>query len=311
MRAFALDSFGEDGSHREVDLPEPGDGQVRLKVLAASINPVDWKTGKGYVKDYLEHRFPLILGQDACGVVDAIGPGVDDLKKGDVVFGYHGQPFMGRGTHAEYVLASASTICHKPEAIEDVAAAALPLAGVTAMLCVEAVAPSAGQVVLIVGAAGGVGSFAVQMAASRGATVIGVARRVNHDYLRQMDATEMVDYTTTDVAEAVRAAHPDGIDAIIDLVNDQPAVITLTGLVRDGGIVASPNPTGAPMDDPRVKGVFIVADVNRERLRQLATWLDDGTLRLPEIRSYPFNHVHDALKESEGLHVRGKLVVTI
>lgn len=216
---------------------------------------------------------------------------------------------MGRGTHAEYVLASTLTVCHKPDALDHIGAAALPLSGVTALMCVEAVQPSAEQVLLIVGAAGGVGSFAVQLAAARGATVIGVARTVNHDYLRQIGATETIDYTTTDVFEAVGAAHPEGIDAIIDLASDADTVRKLSGLVRDGGVVASPNGT-APMDDPRVKGAFIVADMNRTRLSQLATLVEEGKLRLPEIRRYHLDHVRDALKESEGGHVRGKLVVT-
>src|SRR3954466_7747258 len=96
MRAFAHESFGDPGSIREVDLPHPSANEVRIKVIAASVNPVDWKTGKGYLKDYLEHRFPLILGQDVAGIVDSVGAHVHDLKEGDEVFGGHGQMFMGR-----------------------------------------------------------------------------------------------------------------------------------------------------------------------------------------------------------------------
>jgi NADPH:quinone reductase len=309
MRAFAIDTFGQDGSHRDVDLPEPQAGEARLKILAASINPMDWKVGKGYVQDYFEHRFPLILGIDACGVVDALGSGVDDLQVGDIVFGFHGRPFMGRGTHAEYVVAAASALLLKPDFIDHVEAAAVPLAGVTAIMCVEAVDPQPGQVVLIVGAAGGVGSFAVPMVAARGAAVIGVARAINHDYLGQIGASETIDYTTSDVAAVVRSAHPDGIDAIIDLASDPVQARELVALVRDGGVVASPNGT-APMDDPRVKGAYIIAEMSRSRLQQLGSMLEDGTVMPPPIRSYPMDDIHDAIKESEAGHVRGKLVVT-
>jgi len=310
MRAYAFDQFGEEGSLREMELPAPAEGQVRLKVSAASVNPIDWKTAKGWVKDYLEHRFPLVTGQDVCGTVDAVGPGVDDLKLGDVVFGTTGQPFMGRGTHAEYVNAATATLCRKPESLSDEAAASLPLAGVTAQMCVEAIQPSPGQVVLIVAAAGVVGSIAVQLAAARGAKVIGVARQVNHDYLRQLGAAEMIDYTAEDLATAVRAAHPAGIDAIIDLASDHATARKLTGLLRDGGIMASPNGT-APMDDPRVKGAFIVADVTRDRLQQLVSAIEAGALKVAEIHGYGFQDAVEALRESEGGHVRGKLVLTM
>lgn len=309
MRAFAQDSFGEAGSVREVDVPHPSANEVRVKVVGASVNPVDWKTGKGYLKDYLEHRFPLISGQDVSGVVDAVGAHVHDFKEGDEVFGGHGQPFMGRGTHAEYVVANSAALAHKPAAISGPEAASIPLAGVTAMMCVEAVEAGAGDVVLVVGAAGGVGSFAVQMAAARGAHVIGVARTVNHDYVRKLGAADVVDYETGDLTENVKAVHPGPLDAIIDLASDGATVRKLSSLLRDGGSIASPVGT-APMDDPRIKGTFVVAVIDRKRLERLGSWLTDGSLKLPEIRKYKLDEVDSAFKESEAGHVRGKLIIT-
>ena len=309
MRAFAHESFGDTGSIREVDLPSPSANEVRVKVIAASVNPVDWKTGKGYLKDYLEHRFPLILGQDFAGVVDSVGAHVHDLKKGDAVFGGHGQMFMGRGTHAEYVVANTVALAPLPAGLEPPAAASIPLAGVTALMCVDAIGAGPGDAVLIVGAAGGVGSFAVQIAVARGAHVIAVGRAVNHEYLRKLGASETVDYENVDLVEKVRALHPEPLDGIIDLASDADTVRRLTSLLRDGGTVASPVGT-APMDDPRIKGAFIVAQVTRERLEQLAGWLADGTLVIPEIRTFKLEDASSAFRESEGGHVRGKLVVT-
>jgi NADPH:quinone reductase len=309
MRAFAHESFGDTGSVREVELPSPSANEVRVKVIAASVNPVDWKTGKGYLKDYFEHRFPLILGQDFAGVVDSVGAHVHDLKKGDAVFGGHGQMFMGRGTHAEYVVANTSALASLPAALEAPAAASIPLAGVTALMCVDAIGAGPGDAVLIVGAAGGVGSFAVQIAVARGARVIAVGRSVNHEYLRKLGASETVDYENTDLVEKVRDIHPEPLDGIIDLASDADTVRRLTSLLRDGGTVASPVGT-APMDDPRIKGAFIVAQVTRERLEQLAGWLADGSLVLPEIRTFKLEDTSSAFRESEGGHVRGKLVVT-
>ncbi|HEY6115825.1 MAG TPA: NADP-dependent oxidoreductase [Candidatus Dormibacteraeota bacterium] len=309
MRAFAHESFGDTGSIREVDLPSPSANEVRVKVIAASVNPVDWKTGKGYLKDYLEHRFPLILGQDFAGVVDSVGAHVHDLKKGDAVFGGHGQMFMGRGTHAEYVVANTVALAPLPAGLEPPAAASIPLAGVTALMCVDAIGAGPGDAVLIVGAAGGVGSFAVQIAVARGAHVIAVGRAVNHEYLRKLGASETVDYENVDLVEKVRALHPEPLDGIIDLASDADTVRRLSSLLRDGGTVASPVGT-APMDDPRIKGAFIVAQVTRERLEQLAGWLADGSLVIPEIRTFKLEDTSSAFRESEGGHVRGKLVVT-
>jgi len=309
MRAYTHESFGDSGSIHEVDLPHPAAHEVRIKVIAASVNPVDWKTGKGYLKDYVEHRFPLILGQDMAGVVDSVGAHVHDLKAGDEVFGGHGQMFMGRGTHAEYVIANTVAIAPLPAGLAASEAASIPLAGVTALMSVDAIDAGEGDAVLIVGGAGGVGSFAIQIAVARGARVIAVGRSVNHEYMRKLGASETVDYETGDLVEKVRAVHPAPLDGIIDLASDADTVRRLSTLLRDGGTVASPVGT-APMDDPRIKGVFIVGQVTRDRLEQLAGWLADGTLVTPEIRTFKLEDVSSAFRESEGGHVRGKLVVT-
>jgi NADPH:quinone reductase len=309
MRAFALGSFGDEGSIGEFDLPHPSSHEVRVKVLAASVNPVDWKTGKGYLKDFLEHRFPLVTGQDVAGIVDAVGAHVHDLREGDEVFGGHGQPFMGRGTHAEFVVANTAALAPKPAAIQAQDAASIPLAGVTALMAVDAIGASAGDTVVIVGASGGVGSFALQIAVERGARVIAVARAVNHEYLRHLGAAETISYETGDVVESIRNVHPEPVDGLIDLASDAATVRRLSALLRDGATVASPVGT-APMDDPRIKGVFIAAEINRARLEKLAQLIGNGVLQLPEIRTFELDDIGAAFRESEGGHVRGKLVVT-
>jgi NADPH:quinone reductase-like Zn-dependent oxidoreductase len=310
MRAFAVPSFGAQGSIIDIDTPHPGAHKARVKVISASVNPVDWKTGKGYLKDFVEHRFPLVLGQDMAGVVDAVGAHVHDLTEGEEVFGMHGQQFMGRGTHAEYVIVSSTSVAAKPNGIAADEAASIALAGITALMCVDAVDASAGDVVLIVGAAGGVGSFATQLAVQRGAHVIAVARSVNHDYVHRLGAESAIDYETGDLFENVRTVHSGPIDAIIDLASDGQTVRRLCALLRDGGTVASPVGT-APMDDPRIKGVFIVAQATRERLEDLATRVSDGSIVLPEIRTFDLGDAARAFAESEGGHVRGKLVLKV
>jgi NADPH:quinone reductase-like Zn-dependent oxidoreductase len=310
MRAFALDAFGDPGSIREVEREEPQAGEVRVRVIAAGINPVDWKTGLGYLKDWLEHRFPLILGQDVSGVVDAVGPGVSDFRVGDEVFGGHGQPFMGRGTLAEYVVAAPRSLAAKPDQITHAEAAAIPLAGVTALMSVDALGDVRDQPLVVLGAAGGVGSFAVQIARARGAHVIGVASGPNHDYLRGLGVTDLVDYTTTDVGQAVRSAQPAGVAGVIHLAGEADELAPVAALVRDGGTVVSP--AGAPpMEAGRINWAMFGADVTGERLTQLLGMRQKGELKLPPMRSFHFEDTSSALQVSAGGHVRGKLVVNV
>jgi NADPH2:quinone reductase len=313
MRAFVLARFGDGGSVQEVQEPQPAEGEVRIRVHAASVNPVDWKTGKGYLKDYAEHHFPLILGQDATGVIDRVGTGVQGFAVGDEIYGGVGKSFFGNGTFAELATMSASTIAPKPASIDHVVAASLPVAALTALTAIEAAQVDAGQTVLVVGASGGVGSFAVQMAHLRGASVIAVARGENAEYLRNLGATEIVDYTAGDVVEAVKAAHPQGLDAIIDVVSDKDALTRLSEAVHSGGHIASA--VGGADDEALSKrgisGTNIQGAVTSERLVQLGEWIDNGQIRPAEMKTFSLEDADKALAQIETGHTRGKLVLTV
>jgi NADPH:quinone reductase len=239
MRAFALDSFGEPGSVRELPPPRPAEGQILVGVRAAGVNPFDAVVAQGYVKDVMEHRFPLVPGVDAAGVVEALGDGVDGLAVGDEVFGAVGKPYLGEGTYAETTTMSVGAVWRKPSWLDFAQAAAVPLAGATAFTLLDVVSLGAGETVLVIGASGGVGSFLVQLAVQRGARVVGVCSGRNVAYARSLGAAELIDYTAEDVGDALRSRHPDGIDAIVDLVGDRPAVTALSEQLRPGGRVAS------------------------------------------------------------------------
>ena len=313
MRAFALEQFGGPGSLQEVPDPRPGAGELLVRVRASSLNAMDWKVGKGYVKDFMEHRFPLVLGLDFAGAVEDLGQGVADFEPGQAVFGAAGKPVMGSGTLAELATVSAATAVAKPASIEDRVAATLPTAGCTALMGVEAVQPSQGDAVLVVGAAGGVGSFAVQLAASRGADVIGVATSSNADYVRELGASELIDYTSEDLVEAVRRRRRSGLAAIIDLVSDAATLGRLSELVRDGGVIVSAL-SAAPAEGaaPRgIRGVNLGGTVNRERLQALASAVEQGELKPPAIKTFSLQQAAEALLEAQSGHVRGKLVVTV
>src|SRR5688500_15782955 len=217
MRAFALEELGAPGSIVEVPVPEPAEGQVRIRVAAAGLNPFDNAVIQGYLKDQMEHRFPLIPGMDAAGTVDALGEGVVELAIGDEVFGSVGKRHLGEGTAAGSATMATATIARRPASIADTDAAAIPVAGVTALTMIETASVSDGDVVVAIGATGGVGSYFVQLAAKRGARVLAISSAPNTDYARTLGAAEAVDYEAGDVVEAVRSLAPEGIDVIAEM----------------------------------------------------------------------------------------------
>jgi NADPH2:quinone reductase len=311
MRAFAFDAFGQPGSIHEVPEPEPADGEVRVRVAAASLNPFDNFVQQGYLKDRMEHRFPLIPASDFSGTVDALGSGVHGFSVGDAVFGIIGKMAQGQGTLAEMTTASSGTIAKRPHQITDEAAAALPLTGVSALMCVDAAAIKAGDVVVVVGASGGIGSYAVQLARLRGAHVIGVTNTANIDYVKGLGADEVVDRTAGAVVDALKSKHGDGVAAIIDTASDVASLQALIGAVRKGGTVVSMRGAATPdeMAKQGLKGVNIQTQVNPDRLEMLAKLSADGKLKAPRIHQFPLDRAGEAFKLLG--HSDGKIVVTI
>src|SRR5438105_12173169 len=185
MRAFAIDDFGQPGSVREMPVPEPGPGEVRVRVVAAGLNPIDSFVLSGMGKGMLQFEYPIVPGLDFSGVVDAVGGGVD-LAPGAEVFGVAMKPLWGRGAVAEFVIAPADVIVPKPANLDHVIAATLSTAGRTALAVVDALAPTTGQTILLVGSTGGIGSFATQLLAQRGVHVIGSIRPENAEYARSL-----------------------------------------------------------------------------------------------------------------------------
>ncbi|MGH2407416.1 MAG: NADP-dependent oxidoreductase [Candidatus Limnocylindrales bacterium] len=311
MRAFALDEFGGQGSVHEVPEPEPGENQVRVRVEAASVNPADNFMLSGAYKDFMPHHFPLVPGLDLAGVVDAIGPGVEDFVVGDAVFGVHGKSSVGEGTFAEYTIASAATIARRPADIDPPLGTALSLAGVSALEMVDAAQPKPGDVVVVIGAAGGIGSIATQLLASAGAVVVGIASSFNHTYVKRLGAAEAIDYGRHDVFEAVRDAHPEGIAGIFDMVGDKERVAQLAELVRPGGFVVSM--VGAADVDALAaagtRGTNIRTQATTAKLERLAGYIAAGTLQRPNIATLPLAEAGRALADCAVRHVRGKLVI--
>jgi NADPH:quinone reductase-like Zn-dependent oxidoreductase len=313
MHAIAEDEFGGPVTLMNLPIPEIGADEVLIRVRAAGVNPFDWKVADGFLKDEKEHLFPLILGFDAAGVVERVGADVTWPSEGDEVYGYLSKLVMGEGTYAEHVGAPAAIVAKKPEAVGFAAAAALPMPGLTAMDLVDAVDLGEGETVLIVGATGGVGSYAVQLAARRGARVIATARQANEAFVRELGATEAIDHTREALVEAVRTAHPDGIGAIIDMVSDPEVLSRMAGLLKKGGRLAS-SVFAADVEclaERSVKATNIGMQPNAQRLEELSWMVDAGEISVQLERTFPLEKAPEALEKSRTRHVRGKIVLLV
>ncbi|CAM5706025.1 NADP-dependent oxidoreductase [Streptomyces canus] len=288
MRAVTVDSVPASPAVTEADTPRPEAGELLVKVAAASLNGIDVATAAGYLQGMMEHRFPLILGKDFAGTVEALGEGVEGFAAGDEVFGVVMKPFLGAGSLAQYVTVPAGhSLARIPAGLKAQDAGALGLAGATAADSLNAVALVEHETVLISGAAGGVGSLAVQLAAARGAVVIATARPgAQTDFVTGLTGAEVhvVDFTG-DLRAQVRDIAPDGVDAVLHLAGDGAQ---LADLVRPGGRIASP--AGLTQDAVKGKDVTIhpiMADPNAPTLTALAEQVASGALRVPVTATYP------------------------
>ncbi len=311
MRAFALEGarVGPVPSWMFSE-PEPAEGQVRIRVAAAGLNPFDNAVMQGYLKDQMEHRFPLIPGMDASGTVDALGEGVVELAIGDEVFGSVGKRHLGEGTAAGSATMSTGTIARKPASIDHSDAAAIPVAGVTALTMVETAGVAEGDVVVAIGATGGVGSYLVQLAAKRGARVLAISSAANADYARKLGAAGSIDYAAGDVVEAVRSFAPDGVDVIAEMHGGDDTA-RLAELVRSGGRVVSAV-GGADEETLKGRGIEaanIMGMVSTASLETLAGMLERGEMVSPEIKSFPLSEAAEAFEQVATGHTRGKILV--
>lgn len=309
MRAVVLTDFGLALELAELDVPQPGEGEVRVRVSAASVNGFDLAVANGYLKGIMEHRFPVVLGKDFAGIVDAVGTGVTGYGPGDRVFGVVTKQFLGHGSFAEFVTVPASVgVTTLPESVDFTEGAALGLAGSAALAAVDAVGPEPGQTVLVAGATGGVGNQAVQLAAKAGAHVIATACGGEETGLvSELGAAEVVDYTQ-DVTATVLGAHPPGVDAVIHLAGDPTALLPA---MRSGGLFVSTllsSPEQLPTETATV--VPVSANPTPETLDRLAEDQAHGRTRVTIQRRYNLDDAPAAVADFAA-GTLGKLVIAI
>ncbi|MEU0190977.1 NADP-dependent oxidoreductase [Streptomyces afghaniensis] len=237
MRAVIVNGYGQTPVLGDVPTPRPGPHQLLIRLRAAAVNPIDRSLAHGDWRIMFPGTFPMVLGTDGAGIVESVGEGTSRFAPGDVVSGLLLIPPIGAtGTYAEYVAVDEDApLARVPDAMDLDVAAALPTIGMTGLALTLMLAPLEGRTVLIVGARGGVGSMATQFAVRAGAYVIAVAPDIAAERMRRYGAAEIIDPTAVSLPEAVQRAHPDGIDALIDVAGDADRFASLAKLVRPGG----------------------------------------------------------------------------
>jgi len=311
VRAIQLARFGGPEVLEPVDLPtpEPIPTEVRVRVQAAGVNPVDWKTRQGGGRARALYDPPFVLGWDVAGVVDAVGGGVTRFAVGDEVFGMPWFPRLA-SAYAEYVTAPSRQFARIPHALDKVQAGGLPLAGLTAwQALVDTAKLERGDRVLIHAAAGGVGHLAVQIAKARGAHIVATARAAKHEFLRGLGVERLIDYT--DVAFEAEAGE---VDVVLDLIGTEDCGMRSLQTLREGGLLIQV-PSGAPESvkyaardqGKRLTGILVEPDGHA--LEQLAALADAGQLRVEVAETLPLEQAARAHELGQEGRVQGKLVL--
>lgn len=313
MRAITVTEYGANPGVSEMPTPEPGRSQILLKMRAAGMNPMDRTLAAGDWRP-MPATFPMVLGADCAGVVETLGQGTSRFSVGDDLFGQLLiAPLGSAGTYAEYVaVAEDAPLTRVPTGLDDIVAASLPTAGGAGLALVDLLEPLTDKTVLIVGAGGGVGSFATQFAVNAGAKVIANVRARDAERMRSYGAVETIDHTAVPLLDAVRQAHPDGIDALIDLVSDASGFAELASVVRGGGsavtaqYVADEKALGAA----GITGVNFALPASSELFERVAEAVADGRIVAPPITRISLEEVPAALSSAQLRPASGKTVIT-
>jgi NADPH:quinone reductase-like Zn-dependent oxidoreductase len=303
VRALRLTRYGgaETTVISSIPAPEPGPNQVLVRVEAAGINGLDWKVREGYVRDAFPLQLPTVLGIEMAGVVTGVGPGTSRFQVGDRVMGSLG----GLGAYAELVAVNESNLCRIPDGLSYVDAAALPVASVAAWQSLYAAGPiQHGQRVLIHGAAGGLGGFAVQFAKQAGATVLATARGRYAESVRSLGADEVIDYEKQRFEEVAK-----NIDLVLDYVGGDVLDLSWKVLSENGAIVSTTSPDILERTPDQRRGVWFVNKPDAERLELIAREVAQGRLRSEISEVVDFNNLAAAIERNRTQPHRGKVVV--
>jgi len=309
MKAVRFHEYG--GSdvlrYEDVPRPEPGKGEVLVKVHATSVNPVDVAIRAGHLRAFREYPLPFILGWDFSGVIEEVGTEVEEWKKGDEVYGHPN--IAGTGTYAEYAIAPPGTFARKPATLDHLHAAAIPLAGLTAWQALfDHAKLTAGQKVLIHAGAGGVGTFAVQFGRIKGLQIAATSSAANHPLLRELGAQQVIDYTTTRFEDVVNDA-----DAVIESLGGEVRERSWKTLKKGGILVAliGPPPAQETADRYGVRQALMWVHGDRAQLEEIGKLVDAGHVRPVIDTVIPLRDAARAQERSQTKHARGKIVLQV
>ena len=310
MRAAYYEELGSVDKIKVGTLPVPEiqEGEVLIRIKAAGINPVDSAVREGYLNAFIPVIFPAISGWDVAGVVESCGYSARRFKPGDEVYAYARRPRVQHGTFAEYVVIPESYLALRPQQLSWEEAAGIPLVGLTAYQSLfDAGNLQANQVVMILGASGGVGSLGIQLAKAKGARVIGVASRKNHEHMRQLGADYTIDYQNTQIAEEVKKITPDGVDLIFDCASGETLEQSLPALKANGKLVSILN-QGENLP-PNINFQYVFVEPNSQQFNYLRELADAGKLKVPVSKTYSLEETAEAFRQIETHHTTGKIII--
>jgi len=304
MKVIRIHEFGDPEvlKYEEIPEPQPGHGEVRIKVIAAGVNPLDWKIRRGYLG---ELPLPMTMGIDVAGIIDALGQGATLFQPEEQVFA---KVSIGQGGYAEYTVVDSKQVAPKPKSIGFIESAAIPTAGLAAWQALFDIARlEKGQSILIHGAAGGVGTFAVQFAKWKGAHVIGTASGENREFLESIGADEVIDYKTQKFEEEVK-----NLDVVLDTVGGDTFERSW-GVLKPGGFLVSTVaiiPEGAP-EKYGVRAQTLVTTPDGKELAQIAAIIDEKQIKPVVTTVLPLKEAKKAHEMNETRHTRGKIVLRV
>jgi len=321
MKAVYIEEFGgpEVLKIDDVPVPQVKPEQVLIKVVAAGVNPVDWKIREGYLSAVFKHNFPVILGWDMAGTIETVGTAVKGFVPGDKVYCYSRMDAIQYGTYAEYGLANANAVTRIPGNMDFYTAATIPLTSLTARQGLVDVAQlSVGEKLFVANGSGGVGGFAIQIAKSIGAEVCATASSKNHAYLNAIGVDAAIDYHTDNIPEKIRQFASDGVDVVLDCTGAEEIeglfkyvkkqtgrVVTINGLEQSIPVLES----CAKKYD--VKACMFHVEGNGKALAQITELIEQDKIRPLPVEKYSLDDAAIALQKSQAGHVCGKLVLSI
>jgi NADPH:quinone reductase-like Zn-dependent oxidoreductase len=305
MKAIQIKQYGGEEQLELVDVPQPqaGPGQVVVRVMATSFNPIDPKRASGVMRQIFPLQFPFIPGGDFSGVVDSVGEEVEAIKPGDQVFGYS----LAGGAYAEFIAIAVDKIALKPKNATHIEAASLALVAQTALQMLDRAGVHRGQTVLILGAGGAVGSIAVQVAHERGATVIGIASSGSIDRLCAYGADRVIDYAATPFSNSAK-----DVDVVFDLVGGEVQQRCLRMLKAGGVLVATTQPPSQEeAANHHVSATMLLTETSTHNLQRVARLVEADQIKPFVGDVYPLGEVPQAWRDIRSKHVAGKVVFAV